>query len=90
MRALGKFNNHTRDQTDTSSEPLPASLQELVHELQVHQMELELQNEELRASHLALDCARARYFDLYDLAPVGYVTVGTSGLVLEARALCRT
>ena len=56
----------------------------LLHDLQVHRIELELQNEELRASQEQLEVARARYFDLYDLAPVGYVTIAENGLVLEA------
>jgi two-component system cell cycle sensor histidine kinase/response regulator CckA len=52
--------------------------------LQVHQIELELQNEELRRAQMELDAARARYFDLYDLAPVGYVTITDKGLIAEA------
>jgi len=56
----------------------------LLHDLRVHRIELELQNEELRTSQEALEVARARYFDLYDLAPVGYVTIGENGIVLEA------
>lgn len=56
----------------------------MLHELRVHQIELEMQNEELRRAQLELDAARARYFDLYDLAPVGYCTVGDSGMIQEA------
>jgi PAS domain S-box-containing protein len=62
----------------------PPSDAEAIHELQVHQTELELQNEELRRAQAELAAARARYFDLYDLAPVGYVTVTEPGLFLEA------
>ena len=56
----------------------------LLHELRTHQIELELQNEELRRSQVMLDAERARYFDLYDLAPVGYCTLSASGLILQA------
>jgi PAS domain S-box-containing protein len=54
------------------------------HELNVHQIELEIQNEELKRTQLELDIIRERYFDLYDLAPVGYCTISEKGLVLEA------
>jgi len=56
----------------------------MLHELRVHQIELEMQNENLRRTQAELDAARARYFDLYDLAPVGYCTVSEQGLILEA------
>ncbi|MEO7034702.1 MAG: ATP-binding protein [Polyangiaceae bacterium] len=56
----------------------------LLHDLRVHRIELELQNDELRSSQEQLELARARYFDLYDLAPVGYLTIGEKGIVLEA------
>ncbi|MBB5349026.1 response regulator [Desulfoprunum benzoelyticum] len=54
------------------------------HELQVHQIELEMQNEELHRTQVELDLARARYFDLYDLAPIGYCALNDKGLIKEA------
>jgi len=62
----------------------PQDLRQSLHELRVHQIELEMQNEELNRVQAELDTARARYFDLYDLAPVGYFVVSTEGLIVEA------
>jgi len=62
----------------------PEEAQRLFHELRVHQIELEMQNEELRRAQQELEASRARYFDLYDLAPVGYIRVNEQGLILEA------
>ena len=62
----------------------PEAGKTLLHELQVHQIELEMQNEELRESHIALDIVRTRYFDLYDLAPIGYLTLNEHGLIQQA------
>ena len=56
----------------------------LFHELRVHQIELEMQNEELRRVQELLATERSKYFDLYDLAPVGYCTVNEHGLILQA------
>jgi PAS domain S-box-containing protein len=56
----------------------------LLYELRVHQIELEMQNDELRRTQEALEASRERYFDLYDLAPVGYFTIGENGSILEA------
>ena len=52
----------------------------------LQQMELEAQNNELLQSRVALDVSQARYFDLYDRAPVGYLTLSESGLIIEANA----
>lgn len=56
----------------------------LLHELQVHQVELELQNEELRQARVAIEAALERYTDLYDFAPVGYFTLGRDGVIRQA------
>ncbi len=60
-----------------------AAAEQVIHELRVHQIELELQNEELRRTQESLERARAKYFDLYELAPVGYFTLREDGAILE-------
>ena len=67
----------------TADIPLEEALN-LLHELEVHQIELEMQNEELRRAQEEIAASRARYFDLYELAPVGYLTLSEKGLILEA------
>ncbi|MDZ7836912.1 MAG: hypothetical protein U5N58_02615 [Actinomycetota bacterium] len=53
----------------------PEAIQQMIYELRVHQIELKMQNEELRTAQVEIEESRTRYFDLYDLAPVGYTTV---------------
>lgn len=62
----------------------------IVHELRVHQIELEMQNEELRRAQVELDASRARWMDLYEFAPVGYCTVTEGGLIGEANLTLTT
>lgn len=73
--------------------PVPSSPEEIrqtLHELRVHQIELEMQNEELRRIQAELEASQLRYFDLYDLAPVGYFAVSEQGLILEANLTAAT
>ncbi len=56
----------------------------LVHELEIHRIELEMQNEELRQAQKALEDSHSKYADLYDFAPVGYFTLDDKGLIVEA------
>ncbi|MEI6673637.1 MAG: histidine kinase dimerization/phosphoacceptor domain -containing protein [Verrucomicrobiota bacterium] len=68
----------------------PEETQRQILELRVHQIELEMQNEELRLSRVELEHSRARFFDLYDLAPVGYVTLNKTGQIQQANLTVAT
>jgi PAS domain S-box-containing protein len=58
-------------------------LQRLIHELEVHQVELEMQNEELRETRLDLEAGLQRYTEIFDFAPVAYVNIGLDGAIRE-------
>jgi PAS domain S-box-containing protein len=61
-----------------------ADTQRLLHELEVHQIELEMQNEELSEARDKMEMLAEKYTDLYDFAPVGYLTLSPAGDILEA------
>lgn len=85
---------YVRESAELSAKNLdslsPEAMRQTLHQLQVHQIELEMQNEELRRTQLQLDAALSRYFDLYDLAPVGYCTISELGVILEANIAAAT
>jgi len=72
-----------------SAQP-PEAIQQMLHELQVHQIQLEMQNEELRRAKVQIEAWEARYHDLYDLSPVGYCTISEKALILEANRTAAT
>jgi len=84
IRALEKV---SLENLDTMSQ---AEIKQRLHELLVHQIELEMQNEELRVAQEAIDVSHARYLDLYDFAPVGYITLSEKGLILETNLTAAT
>jgi len=64
--------------------------QRLVYELQVHQIELDMQNEELRRTQVDLEAARDRYVGFYDFSPAGYLILDTSGTIVESNLRAAT
>ena len=86
---------------ELSKEELMEKLDELKHELQnmelsegikqitynlsVHQIELEIRNRELQETQQLLEESRARYIELYDYSPIGYLTFDVNGNILEAK-----
>jgi PAS domain S-box-containing protein len=70
-------------QKERLQELASTNLKKLVHELGTHQIELEMQNEELRRSQAEIETSRRKYADLFDFSPVGYFTFDKSGLIRE-------
>lgn len=62
------------------------NLKEMAHELIVYQTEFELQNDELRKTHLELQQTKDRFVELFENAPVGYVILNSSGMILQTNA----
>ena len=67
----------------SADEATPISPARILHELQVHQIELEMQNEALRQSQVDLEASRDRYVSLYEFAPVGYLTLRPTGIIVQ-------
>jgi len=62
----------------------PRDVKNLIEDLQIHQVELEMRNEEFRRTQLELEASRNQYSDLYDFAPVGYFSISEKGMILMA------
>jgi PAS domain S-box-containing protein len=78
-RAKGRLEGKRPARTGSEKDPA-----KLVEELSIHQEELNIQNEELMLVQVELEASRAKYFELYDLAPVGYITLNHDLIVKEA------
>jgi two-component system cell cycle sensor histidine kinase/response regulator CckA len=74
---LAAFGNDTDAEVDETT-------QRLLHDLHVHQIELEMQNEELRGAQEEIERSRDRYLDLFNHAPVGYVVTDSAGMILQS------
>ena len=68
----------------------PKTVRRLIRELQLHQVELEIQNKELEETQQELEASKSRFKDLFDFAPVGYMTVSDKGLIVEANCTAAT
>jgi signal transduction histidine kinase/CheY-like chemotaxis protein len=74
---------HRKNQLKSDSEFSEAKTLQLIHELEVHQIELEMQNEELVLAKEQAELAREKYTELYDFSPSGYVVLSCKGEVLQ-------
>jgi PAS domain S-box-containing protein len=83
-QAKERLSEKQKSEVESKKATAPQETAKMLHELQVHQIELEMQNEQLHTAQTDIEAWQARYFDLYDLAPVGYCTLSDQGLILEA------
>ena len=83
-RAEARLSGQQQGDTKTGPPKSETDTQRLLQELEVHQIELEMQNEELTAARDKMEALVEKYTDLYDFAPVGYLTLDPLGGILEA------
>jgi len=84
-RAVHHLRQQQTNQKSAANGPQPeADAERMLHELQVHQIELEMQNTELQGARDRMEAQLEKYTDLYDFAPVGYFSLDETGVVLEA------
>ncbi len=81
---------HLREEAVAPEELSSTDAIRLIHELRVHQIELEMQNDELRLTQARLEESRTKYVDLYDFAPLGYLTLDKWGRIIEANLTAAT
>ncbi len=84
QQAEARWQQTTGSLPDIFEDLTIADSHSLLQELHVHQIELEMQNEELRRAKIELEDSRTGYMNLYELAPVGYFSVSDDGLLLQA------
>lgn len=84
QRAEEKVHKEASDTLESLEKLTLSEIEKILYELHVHQIELMMQNEELQRVQIELESERARYFDLYELAPVGYCTLDAQGAIVQA------
>ena len=78
------LNNRDNNRLEDLKDMMVKEIKDVLYQLEVHQIELELQNKELRETQFKLEKARARYYELFDLAPIAYFTLSKEGIIKEA------
>ena len=84
LRALAEARLKVKQKNVRTAFSSPDETLRLVHELEVHQIELEMQQEELARTRIELEGSLTQYTDLYDFAPTGYLTLGRDSKILQA------
>ena len=84
LRSLAEARLKEQQASDHSAISTPEEMPRLVHELQVHQVELEMQQEELARTRMDLEDSLGKYTELYEFAPSGYLTLGRDSTIQQA------